>query len=153
MTTGKELRDFLRQVNLEQADAAIMLDGVNPRTVRAWCGAPSKRCKAVPDWVIPRLAEMLGRTPHPNVDKFVIGKGITGKKNDRIYLIHTQAPRFCCVVSPVNNSVDNTEEGPAFACGNRLFHHFIILDTPLDGIKSALDQAAQIMDDRSIAVY
>lgn len=154
MTSGKELRDFLQQAGINQSEAAFILDGVNPRTVRGWCGAPNRRYKAVPDWVIPRLSEALGRIPHPVVDKFVIGKAVTDGKNKRIYLIHTETPRFCCVVSPVHKSVDKSDDdGPLFASGNRSFHHFLFFDMPLDGLKAVLDQAVTIMDDHGIAVY
>lgn len=152
MIPGKTLRDFLHQVHLSMSQAAFLLDGVNVRTVRNWCSAPSARCASVPAWVIPRLETIIGQAPHPAVDKFVFGTGIGPHATDRTYLVHTQAPRFSCVVSPADKNLA-TGEGPAFACGNRMFHHFIFMDTPLDGIQAVLDQASGIMDQERIAIY
>lgn len=157
MTTGNFFRDYLQQCNMTQEDASFVL-GTNVRTVRRWVSAPNKYYKDVPDWVIPELAQAMGRIPHAVVDKFIIGRPLkckTGDQGESIYLIHTQNPRFVCQVVPVHKFVSLDKNNIMFAQGERLMKDFQFFDTPFtyEGIKETLDHACQIMNDRRIAMY
>jgi hypothetical protein len=142
---AKHFRQYLVMLNLDAVSCASLLD-VNPRTVRRWIA------NGPPDGVAAELEAKTGKSPNPVIDPFIIGSGLTnGEGAERLYLVHTQYPRFACVVSkdfykPVNEM--------AFAHGNRYFNYFVMTDGASSGeVLDLLEEASLLMDELNIAIY
>lgn len=139
---GEALRSIMQQYGLSTT-ALSGLCSVNIRTVRNWIGSPSKRCQAVPAWVIPDIISRMSRIRV--VDNFIIGKSLSGIYKDAVYLIHTQKPAFCCMVSSSDKPGDR-RYGMEYAVGDHVFHNFVFFDGNRDQLDDILVNAAPLLE-------
>ena len=77
--------------------------GVTARQMRRYAAEET----AVPDWLDAKLSDLIGALPRPIPirDRWIVGEGDEG----RVYVLHTQDPRFLARVVEIDGAVAESE--------------------------------------------